>query len=73
MSFNKVMFCLGCAAAWFMILPLFVIGGLVALFTYAVACEVVETLLGADTPLGDSSAREIASRMCMTGRSLRTH
>ena len=73
MSFNRVMFYLGCAAAWFIVLPVFVIGGSIALLTYAVVCEVSEAILGADKPLGDATAREIAARMCMTRRSLRTH
>jgi hypothetical protein len=67
MSFKQVAFCLGCAAAWFVLLPLFVVGGGVALMIYAVFGELGEFLVGRKTPaLAPRDAREMARRVCLT-------
>jgi hypothetical protein len=66
MSFKEVMFYAGCAVAWFVLLPLFVIGGGIALLGYAVFAELGETLIGRSKNSIDSpAAREIARRMCL--------
>jgi len=66
MSFKEVVFCLGCAATWLILLPVLVVGGAIALLAYAVFSEVGEFLMGsAEKPVDNSTAREIARRMCL--------
>jgi len=65
MSLKAILFSVGCALAWFVLLPLLVIGGALALFSYAVFAEVASFLTGKPIESVDSaSAREIARRMC---------
>ena len=66
MSFKDVMFSLVCAATWFILLPLLVVGGTIALFSYAVFSELREYLLGRTAKaLDNAAAREMARRMCL--------
>jgi hypothetical protein len=66
MSFKEVVFYLGCAVAWFVLLPVFVIGGGLVLLGYAVCAEITEFLIGRNKNSIDSpAAREIARRMCL--------
>ena len=66
MSFKHVMFYAGCAIAWFVLLPLFLLGGGIALLTYAVFSEVSESVVGGSKKAIDTNtAREIARRMCL--------
>jgi cell division protein FtsX len=66
MSFKDVVFCLICAATWFILLPLFVVGGMIALLGYAIASELTEIFLGRTAKaLDKTAAREIARRMCL--------
>ena len=46
MSFKDVMFYLVCAATWFILLPLFLVVGTIALVGYAVLSELGEYVLG---------------------------
>jgi hypothetical protein len=65
MSFKYVVFYLGCAAAWLLLLPVLVLSG-GALVTYAVFSELGEFLSrGNYKSLDDSTAREMARRMCV--------
>jgi hypothetical protein len=66
MSFKRVAFCLGCMTAWFVLLPLFVIGGGMALVTYAIFSEIGELLMGKRPALETRDAREMARRVCLT-------
>jgi hypothetical protein len=66
MSFKEVVFYIGCAVAWFVLLPLLVVGGGLALLGYAVFAELADTLIGRERNSIDSpAAREIARRMCL--------
>ncbi|HEY3656292.1 MAG TPA: hypothetical protein VGL34_15105 [Steroidobacteraceae bacterium] len=66
MSFKYVVFYLGCAATWLVLLPVLVIGGGIALIAYAVFSELSEFVVGgAEKSLDNSTAREIARRMCL--------
>jgi len=66
MSFKHVVFYAGCAATWLVLLPMFVAACGVALLTYAVFGELGELLVGgAKKTLDNSTAREIARRMCL--------
>ena len=57
---------LGCLIAWFLILPIFAIGGAVALILYAVLSELSAILIGsAGKSLDPTKAREIARRICL--------
>jgi len=65
MSFKAFLFSLGCLIAWFVLLPVLVIGGGIALFAYAVLAETAALLTGTTyNTLDTSTAREIARRMC---------
>jgi hypothetical protein len=65
MSLRAILFSLGCLLAWFILLPLLVIGGGVALFAYAIFAELGAFLMGdAGKAVDTSAAREIARRMC---------
>jgi hypothetical protein len=66
MSFKDAVFYLICAATWFILLPLLVVGGTIALVSYAVASELTEIFLGRSAKaLDKKAAREIARRMCL--------
>ena len=66
MSFKDVMFYLVCAATWFILLPLLLVGGTIALISYAVFSELREYLLGRTVKaLDNAAAREMARRMCL--------
>jgi hypothetical protein len=66
MSFKVVMFYLVCAATWFILLPLLLVGGTIALVSYAVFSELREYLLGRTAKaLDNAAAREMARRMCL--------
>ena len=65
MSLKTISFALGCLLAWFVLLPLLVIGGGVALLAYAICAELGAFLTGNTGKTVDSTvAREIARRMC---------
>ena len=64
MSFKDVMFYLVCAATWFILLPLLLVCGTIALVSYAVFSELREHLLGR-TVVDNPAAREMARRMCL--------
>lgn len=65
MFFRVVAFYLGCAAAWLILLPAFVIGGGIALIVFALLGELGEFLSGARKSPEVANAREIARRVCM--------
>jgi hypothetical protein len=66
MAIRSVLFYLGCAAAWLVLLPLLAVAGSLALLGYAVFSELCEVLLGPSAPsLEPSKAREIARQMCI--------
>jgi hypothetical protein len=65
MSFRDVVFYLGCAATWLIILPVVVVSGTIALVTYALFSELADMFLGRRVSVDNSTAREIAQRMCM--------
>jgi hypothetical protein len=66
MSFKDVVFYLVCAATWFIIMPTLLIGGTIALLSYAVFWEVRESILGRRAQaLDNAAAREMARRMCL--------
>jgi hypothetical protein len=66
MSFKYVFFYLGCAATWLILLPVLVVIGGIALTAYAVFSEVSALFnRGKDKSLDDSTAREIAHRICV--------
>ncbi|HEY1315369.1 MAG TPA: hypothetical protein VGE92_15915 [Steroidobacteraceae bacterium] len=65
MSPKAILFSIGCALAWFVLLPVLVVGGALTLFSYAIFAEVASLLSGKPTETVDSAAaREIARRMC---------
>ena len=65
MTIRSVLFYLGCAAAWLVLLPVLAAAGSVALLSYAVFSEFSEVLFGRPAPsLDNSKAREMARRMC---------
>jgi hypothetical protein len=65
MSLKAILFSLSCLVAWFVLLPLLVIGGGLALFAYAVFAELGALLIGdSGKTLDTAVAREIARRMC---------
>jgi hypothetical protein len=66
MSFRDVVFYLVCVATWLILLPLFVVGGAIALLSYAVFSELTEIFIGrAAKAVDKTAAREIARRMCL--------
>jgi len=65
MPFKDVVFYLVCAAAWFVLLPLMVVGGTIALLSYAVFSELKENILGRAANPDSKAAREMARRMCL--------
>jgi hypothetical protein len=65
MSLRAILFSLGCAIAWFVLLPVLVIGGGIALFAYAIFAELLALIPGTQSKtLETSAAREIVRRMC---------
>jgi len=65
MSLKAFLFSIGCVVAWFVLLPLLVIGGGITLFAHAIFGELAALITGtADKSIDTSSAREIARRMC---------
>jgi hypothetical protein len=66
MVFKNIVFYLGCATTWLFLLPVLVILGGIALTAYAVLSEMNEAFSrGAATSPDNSTAREIAHRMCV--------
>ncbi len=66
MSFKDAVFYLVCAATWFIVLPLLVLAGGIALVSYAVFSELREFILGRTAKaLDNAAAREVARRMCL--------
>jgi len=66
MSFKDVVFYLVCATTWFIVLPLLVLAGGIALVSYAVFSELREFILGRTAKaLDNAAAREVARRMCL--------
>jgi hypothetical protein len=71
MSLKAVLFSLGCVIAWFVLLPALVIGGGIALFTYAIFAELGASLTGSPAGTLDTRvARQIARTMCGGGYGL---
>jgi len=69
MSPKVILFTLGCVLAWFVLLPVVVIGGGFALFLYAILAELAAFITGKPSKALDTAvAREIARRMCGFGR-----
>jgi hypothetical protein len=64
MSLKTVFFTLGCVAVWFVLLPALLIGGGLALLSYAIIGEFVTFLTGKPASIDTSAAREIARRIC---------
>jgi hypothetical protein len=66
MTLKNVVFYLGCAATWLIVLPVLAISGFVALVAYAVFSQLGDVVLGrGEKALDSSTAREIARRMCL--------
>jgi hypothetical protein len=66
MSFKYVLFYLGCAATWLILLPMLVVIGGTVLMAYAVFSEVSALFnRGTGKSLDGSTAREIAHRICV--------
>ena len=66
MSYKDIVFYFVCAAAWFVLLPLFVVGGMIALVGYALFSELRENFLGRRAKVLDkAAARELARRLCL--------
>jgi hypothetical protein len=66
MSFKYVLFYIGCAVTWMVLLPVLVVSGGIALMTYAVFSELGTLFKSSDhKSLDDTTAREIARRMCV--------
>jgi hypothetical protein len=66
MSYKDIVFYLVCAAAWFVLLPLFVVGGTITLVSCAVFSELRESFLGRRAKVLDkAAAREMARRLCL--------
>jgi hypothetical protein len=69
MSSKAVLFSLGCMLAWFVFLPVLVIGGGIGLFSYAILAELGALLTGTPSKTLDTrAAREIARRLCIDRR-----
>jgi hypothetical protein len=66
MSLKAILFSLGCLLAWFVLLPLLLIGGGAALFCYAIFAELGVLLVGSKS-VDTTVAREIARSMCGYG------
>jgi hypothetical protein len=65
MNPRSVFLSLGFLMAWFLLLPLLVVGGGIALLAYALIAELTAVLTGnPGKSLDSSAAREIAGRMC---------
>jgi hypothetical protein len=65
MSLKAVLFSLGCIIAWFVLLPVLVIAGGIALFSCATFAELGALLTGSSARTLDTRvAREIAREMC---------
>jgi hypothetical protein len=65
MSLKAILFSLGCVIAWFVLLPMLVIGGGIALCAYATFAELGAFLTGTPARTPDTTAaREIAHKMC---------
>jgi hypothetical protein len=65
MSLKAIFFSLGCVIAWFVLLPMLLIGGGFALFAYATFAELGAFLTGTSArTLDTATAREIAHKMC---------
>jgi hypothetical protein len=81
MLLKTILLALWCLFAWFVLLPLLVIGGGVALFAVAIFAEVEALFLGNTGNTGNTvdtaTAREIARRMCggyaAQARNMRRH
>jgi hypothetical protein len=65
MSVKAFVFSLGCVLAWFVLLPVMVIGGGIALLAYAVFAELAHLVSGTAEKRPDPRAvRELAARIC---------
>jgi hypothetical protein len=65
MSLKAILFALGCLLAWFVLMPLLVVGGGVILLAYAIFAELGGFLTGTTSKTIDTTAaRETARRMC---------
>lgn len=70
-SSSNLVFWMACAVAWFVLLPVLVVGGGIALFLYALLAELREVLFGNEKKPPDlSAAREIARDICLTNQRL---
>lgn len=66
MSVKDAGFVVLCGVTWFVIMPLFLIGGTLALLAYALFSEINECLFSAPSQSIDRTrAREIARRVCI--------
>lgn len=65
MSLKALLFSVGCIVSWFVLLPLLVVGGGIALLAHAMLGELAALITGhAEKSIDASAAREIARRMC---------
>jgi hypothetical protein len=67
MSLKAIVFSLGCLLAWFVLLPLLLIGVGTALFCYAIFAELGVLLVGNTKSVDSTVAREIARSICEYG------
>jgi hypothetical protein len=64
MSLKLFISSLGCVLAWMVLLPIGLIGGGVALFTYALFAEIAQRLIGVnDNRIDPPTARRMALQM----------
>ena len=71
MFLKAVLFPLSCVIAWFLLLPMLVVGGGIALFAYATFAELGALLTNSPARTLDTTvAREIARTMCGGGYGL---
>ena len=69
MSVKALLFSLGCVVAWFVLMPLLVVGGGLALFGVALLAEMGVSLTGSrEKAVDPTTARAVAHRMCLGSR-----
>jgi uncharacterized membrane protein len=63
---KNIVFFLGCILAWFIVLPILTIFGLIALVGYATVSQLANAARGRAAKTPDAStAREIARQVCL--------
>ena len=69
MSVKALIFSLGCVVAWFVLMPIIVVGGGLALLSVALLGEMGISLTGSrEKALDPTAARATAHRVCLGSR-----